>query len=69
METDSDTKRKRKEISSVSKLDTSGAINSPKEEQKPKQKKKKKPKTDTEASGFTKQEEMHSKGESVHPNV
>ena len=69
METDSDTKRKRKEISSVSELDTSGAINSPKEEQKLKQKKKKKPKTDTEASGFTKQEEMQSKGESVHPNV
>ena len=69
METDSDTKRKRKEISSVSELDTSGAINSPKEEQKLKQKKKKKPKTDTEASGFTKQEEIQSKGESVHPNV
>ena len=69
METDADSKRKRKEISSVSELDTSGATNNPKEEQKQNQKKKKKPKTDTDVSEPTKQEESQSKGSPPYSNL
>ena len=67
METDAENNRKRKEISSVSELDTSGAT--PKEEQSRKQKKKKKPKTDAEVSESTNQIESQSKGAPFYPNL
>ena len=69
METDAENNRKRKEISSVSDLDTSGATNNPKEEQSRKQKKKKRPKTDAEVSESTNQEELQSKGAPSYPNL
>ena len=69
METDADSNRMRKKISSLSEFDTSGATSNPKEEQNLKQKKKKKPKTDAEVSESTIQEESQSKGTSPCPNL
>ena len=69
METDAENNRKRKEISSVSELDTSGATNNPQEEQSRKQKKKKKPKTDAVVSESINQEESQSKGAPSYPNL